>query len=194
MPRRKGFDSRINIWDGMLQRCNNPDYPQWKDYGGRGVALKWESRQEFFDHVGDRPAGMTIDRIDNDGDYTPGNVRWATRAEQQYNKRHKAFVEIDGEKHRLFDLAQQSGLSRNTIEARVRRGLSMAEVLSPERQRDLSGLALGGVVSGIKQQQKTQCSNGHEFTLENTRITPQGWRNCRVCHRLKMRSRNLKKQ
>ena len=182
MPR--DGSSIVNTWFGMHQRCGNPNNPQWKDYGGRGIAVRYTSFDEFFADVGERPAGMTIDRIDNDGDYAPGNVRWATRAEQQYNRRNPVFVEIEGEKHRLHDLAKQSGIDRLTIAERAKRGLSMAEVLSPERRYDLSGLALGGKAFAAKMRKQTRCRKGHEYTAENTLITPEGWRRCRTCHRL----------
>jgi hypothetical protein len=172
----------------MRQRCNNPNNPQWKDYGGRGITVRWSSLEAFFADVGERPPGLTIDRIDNDGDYMPGNVRWATRAEQQKNRRNPVFVEIEGEKHRLLDLAQQSGIDRNTINERAKRGLPLDQVLSSEKLRDLSGLAFGGMASGAKIRARTHCKNGHEFTPENTRMET-GWRRCRACGRLKMRRR-----
>jgi hypothetical protein len=178
----------------LRQRCNNPKARQWKDYGGRGIAVRFASFNEFLSEVGERPPGMTIDRIDNNGDYAPGNVQWATRAEQQRNRRNAVFVEIEGVRYRVLDLVKQSGIKHDTIIDRAKRGLSLAEVLSPKRFYNLSGFALGGAASGAKQQQRTHCSRGHEFTPENTRITPEGWRNCRTCHRMKMRIRNLKKQ
>jgi hypothetical protein len=178
-----------HAWQGMKQRCTNPNFRQWKDYGGRGISVQFSSVEEFLAEVGERPPGLTIDRIDNDGDYAPGNVRWATRAEQQRNRRNALFVEIDGKRHRVMDLAKQSGLKPDTIVARAKKGLSLDAVLSPEKLRDLSGLALGGKASGAKTRLKTHCIKGHEFTPENTYITPQGWRNCRACQNAKMRNR-----
>lgn len=70
-------------------RCTNPSDPeQWKNYGGRGIEFRFTSFEQFFASVGPRPTPKhTLDRIDNDGHYEPGNVRWATRKEQQANKR-----------------------------------------------------------------------------------------------------------
>jgi hypothetical protein len=70
------------------QRCENPNDPQFKNYGGRGIEFHFESFEQFFAEVGPRPDdGMSLDRIDNDGHYEPGNVRWATDSQQAKNRR-----------------------------------------------------------------------------------------------------------
>lgn len=76
-------------WRAMIARCTDTKHKQYKDYGGRGIkihpsGLKFEN---FFSSVGKRPEGKTLDRIDNDGNYEPGNCQWATRQEQNTNKR-----------------------------------------------------------------------------------------------------------
>jgi hypothetical protein len=75
----------------MIQRCTNPKFKQFKDYGGRGISLypEWQvSFQRFIDHIGPRPSKHhSVDRIDNSKGYEPGNVRWATSKEQTVNKR-----------------------------------------------------------------------------------------------------------
>lgn len=176
-------------WTGAKQRCSNPNNRQWKDYGGRGIEVRFASYKEFLAEVGERPPGLTIDRIDNDGHYEPGNIRWATRAEQQYNRRKAVFVEIEGKRYRAIDLAKQAGLKTDTIIARAKKGWPLAKVLSPEYFRDLSGLALGVPAAQAKRQQRMQCLYGHKLTLENTYFSPEGWRRCQECHRLKMRKR-----
>lgn len=80
-------------WSGMIQRCLNTKLKCYKNYGGRGIRVCDEWRADFrcfLEHIGPRPsAGYSIDRINNDGHYEPGNVRWATRAEQNNNQRAK---------------------------------------------------------------------------------------------------------
>jgi hypothetical protein len=178
------------VWQGIRQRCSNPKFRQWKDYGGRGIEVRFKSFDEFLSEVGDPPPGRSIDRIDNDGHYESGNVRWATPAQQQRNRRGAVFVEIGGKRYRAMDLAKQSGHKTDVIVARARRGLSLRKVLSPGKFHNLSGLALGGQASGARKRERTRCIKGHAFTPENSYITPQGWRNCRECHRQKMRRRN----
>src|SRR5690349_9042316 len=78
-------------WQAMIRRCTNPSDPSYSNYGGRGIRVcdRWrESYEAFHGDVGYPPTSEhSIDRVDNDGDYEPGNVRWATRTTQQINRR-----------------------------------------------------------------------------------------------------------
>lgn len=76
-------------WANMLQRCRNPKHPKYPSYGGRGIIVceRWEDYRNFWEDVGERPSGMTLDRTDVNGHYEPANVRWATHSEQRLNQR-----------------------------------------------------------------------------------------------------------
>ncbi len=88
---KRGIATEYRIWQNMLTRCGNPKATNYKDYGGRGITVcrQWaESFIAFLRDVGSRPSmAYSLDRINNDGNYEPGNVRWATQIQQQNNKR-----------------------------------------------------------------------------------------------------------
>lgn len=81
--------SEYAIWAQMVQRCTTPTHARYADYGGRGITVctPWLDFAQFYADMGSRPGGMSLDRIDNDRGYEPGNCRWATAVEQRHNRR-----------------------------------------------------------------------------------------------------------
>ena len=122
-------------WRGILNRCYDPKVKAYPDYGGRGIRVceAWRvSFDTFCRDVGDPPSdgrGWGIDRIQNDGDYAPGNVRWATQATQSLNRRNNVWLEAQGRRMTLSQWARDRGLSAGTIQARMRRGWSIEQAL-----------------------------------------------------------------
>ena len=80
---------------GAKGRCDNKSNARYKDYGGRGIEFRFNSVMELFDEIGHRPKGLTLDRIENNGHYEKGNVRWATYYVQAQNQRSKKLSKID---------------------------------------------------------------------------------------------------
>jgi hypothetical protein len=127
-------------WIGILARCNNPNDQHFPQYGGRGITVceRWrKSFTSFLADMGTRPSDKhSIDRYpDNDGNYEPGNCRWATRSEQQRNKSVNRWLELNGETLTLAEWSERTGLPQNTILNRLKRNLPIERVLSPQRER-----------------------------------------------------------
>jgi lambda repressor-like predicted transcriptional regulator len=121
-------------WLNAKGRCFNPNVPKYARYGGRGITMcpEWRaSFAAFLADMGECPPGLTLDRIDNNGNYRPGNCRWATRHEQQRNKRNNRFVELDGVRMAAAGAAERLGLRQDTLRNRLRAGWSDVEAVNP---------------------------------------------------------------
>lgn len=111
-------------WCGIKDRCCNPKNSRWSDYGGRGISVceRWRaSFENFLADMGDCPPGYSIDRYpDVDGNYEPGNCRWATDDEQRTNKRDSHFLEHDGLRLTISQWSTRTGLDQQVIWARIK--------------------------------------------------------------------------
>lgn len=124
-------------WTSMRLRCENPNATGYANYGGRGISIstRWTGEDGFANFIadmGERPEATTLDRYpDNDGNYEPGNCRWAAMAEQKSNRRNSVVITYDGRTMSAADWAREVGTHRNNILRRLKRGLPLDQVLRP---------------------------------------------------------------
>lgn len=123
-----------HIWNGLSGRCLNPNNKDYSNYGGRGITVcdEWRMPENFFEWalLNGYSANMTLDRIDTNKGYSPENCRWITGAEQQRNKRNNRMIEYHGETHCIAEWSEITGIAKQTIESRVRRGWMPKETLT----------------------------------------------------------------
>jgi hypothetical protein len=134
----------FRIWNLMIQRCTNPGNGNYHYYGGRGIRVcdRWrESFGDFLADIGRAPSpGHTIDRIDNDGDYEPGNCRWATQSQQARNTRANHFVTHRGRTQTVIEWCEETGIKKNCLLTRLRRGWSAEKALTaPVQEKNSRG-------------------------------------------------------
>lgn len=126
--------TEYRIWSCMIDRCENVNTPAYSDYGGRGIKVceRWRnSFESFLSDVGKRPSkNHSLDRLNNDGNYEPGNFRWATRKEQSRNTRRTLIVEYNGENKPLREFCEHLKLDFRSVWHRIsKEGLSVKEAL-----------------------------------------------------------------
>jgi hypothetical protein len=126
------------IWNSMIQRCHNPRNVQYPEYGGRGILVcdEWRTFENFYRDMGPRPSkGHSIDRIDNDAGYSPSNCRWATRQEQNLNKRDSRRLTANGVTKCLQEWARDLGCSHATILHRIKAGWTEEEAVTKQARK-----------------------------------------------------------
>lgn len=143
-PRLRG------VWQNMRQRCLNPNNRQYRDYGGRGITICDEWRDDYpcfreWALKSGYKQGLTIDRINNDGGYSPQNCRWATFKEQNRNKRTNLNITLNGETKCLIEWVEMFGLNYPLVQVRLKKGWPVERALTEppkrrkaERRRDES--------------------------------------------------------
>src|ERR1700721_39578 len=118
-PRRG--ETKIS-WEAMLDRCFNKNSTKFHAYGERGITVcdRWLTYKNFLVDMGERPLGTTLDRKDNNGNYEPGNCRWATPKQQANNRRDNIILEAFGRKQTLRQWAEEYGLPVSTFSGRLK--------------------------------------------------------------------------
>ena len=126
-------------WANMIRRCEDINGKDYHHYGGRGIRVcrDWRrSFEVFLSEVGRRPSDThKLERMDNDGNYEPGNVRWATQKEQTNNRRGNRLIEYDGRRMTATQWSEETGLSSGTIIARLDSGWAAKRILNTPPRR-----------------------------------------------------------
>lgn len=126
-------------WKSMRDRCCDYRHKDYSNYGGRGISIcdRWrESFQDFLSDMGERPESMSIERIDNDGNYEPSNCCWANNEQQGRNRRTNRVLTLDGRSMCMKDWSLETGISDQTIHHRLKAGWTVKRALTePVRKR-----------------------------------------------------------
>jgi len=164
------------VWSSMKSRCMNSKNKHYKDYGGRGIYVcsKWQtSFRDFYSDMGPKPSeDHSLERIDNDKGYFPGNCKWATGFEQANNTRRNHFLVLDGRRLTLSQWAIEIGVDISVIKSRIRYGWSVRRILTETvRPRELL-LTVDGKTNTIKEWSRI---TGLKVGTIQTRFITRGW-------------------
>lgn len=116
----------------MNARCSNPRHSSYKNYGGRGISVceRWHDFANFLADMGEKPAGHSIDRVDNNANYSPENCRWASVTEQARNKRNVPVLTLDGVSAPRPEWRERLHFKRGTLEYRLAAGWTVHDALT----------------------------------------------------------------
>ena len=132
---KKGSESgAYKSWSRMKVRCLNKNDKSYQRYGGIGITVcdRLMSFENFYADMGDRPDGMTLDRINNNGNYEPSNCRWATKVQQQANRKNAKLITCLGQSMTAKQWELQTGVDAATLTRRINRGIPPEVALSME--------------------------------------------------------------
>lgn len=185
----------LKTYSHIKDRCYNPKNNAYKDYGGRGIYMAdvWlNNRDNFIQWCLENGCdfGLAIDRIDNDGAYSPENCRWVTPQENNQNRRSSKFYTIDGTTLNLQQWCNKFNISRSMVTARLNRGWDIKKALTtPKRERDkdsmigkhfgrLTVVEFYGVGNNRQSIYKCQCGCGNITYVETTKLTSGHTQSC----------------
>lgn len=163
-----------NVYHHMLHRCNNPNDKSYPRYGGRGIKVcdRWMIFENFKNDMGERPSNdHQLDRINNDGNYEPGNCRWATRKQQSRNRSNNIIFDYNGVKASAPEIAELSGVKLKTIYNRLRKGMSIEVAASTDRKLNERIVEFGGLSMSISAWSKKTGINKNTLAMRFT----NGW-------------------
>lgn len=131
---REGYTQHelYKTWLAMMARCYDPKNVGYKNYGARGIQVcsRWHVLKNFILDMAPRPHGLQIERIDNNGNYEKSNCKWATTWEQSNNRRDSHYLEWQGGRFTIAQIAMMLGMKRNTVNERVRRGWNVEKIMA----------------------------------------------------------------
>ena len=132
---RTGRSPTYRAWESMIGRCYRASAGGYKFYGGRGIRVceRWHQFAAFLADMGERPDGMTLERKDSNADYEPSNCRWATRQEQNRNRRDTLLITIAGRTQCLLDWCAEKGVNYAAVRERIERGWEAERALTAPR-------------------------------------------------------------
>ncbi|KKL61320.1 hypothetical protein LCGC14_2196500 [marine sediment metagenome] len=133
---RRGKVSKTYMtWAGMMQRCYNLKDKSYPRYGGRNIKVcaRWFEFENFLEDMGEKPEGLTLERVDNSKGYTPDNCKWATIIEQANNKRNNHLLTYKGKTQNLTQWSKETGIHRETLLSRIKKGYTPKEVIEHKK-------------------------------------------------------------
>lgn len=136
--RRKGrYSSAYTRWCNMKARCLNPRAVEYPQYGGRGIRVceRWLSFENFLADMGEPPENMSLDRIDNDGDYCPANCRWADNRTQMTNRSDNHFIDWQGERLTIVEWEERFEMPKGRLRRRIHLGMPVERAMQPTTMR-----------------------------------------------------------
>ena len=130
-----------NVWKDMVHRCTIVTHHAWARYGGRGITVctRWHKFERFLDDMGLAPKGLTLDRINNDGPYSPKNCQWSDRKHQANNRSSNRIIEYRGESLTASQWADRIGINSGRIRKRLADGWSVEESMTLPIQKSRWG-------------------------------------------------------